>query len=63
MSSNFASDANESCASGHVVAAFGCTNEKAQQVGYQKELDTAIRGLREMHRTHQRRGWKNIIMC
>ncbi|KAF7869634.1 hypothetical protein EAF04_004418 [Stromatinia cepivora] len=29
---------------------FGYTHEKAAQVGYQKELDAAIRGLREMHR-------------
>ena len=34
----------------HDAAEFGYTNEKAQQVGYQKELDAAIRGLREMHR-------------
>lgn len=34
----------------HDAAAFGYPNEKAQQVGYQKELDAAIRGLREMHR-------------
>jgi len=34
----------------HDAAAFGYPNEKAQQVGYQKELDVAIRGLREMHR-------------
>ena len=32
------------------AAAFGYTHEKAEQVGYKKELDTAIRGLREMHR-------------
>lgn len=30
--------------------AFGYTHEKAEQVGYRKELDYAIRGLREMHR-------------
>ena len=34
----------------HDAAAFGYPNEKAQAVGYQKELDAAIRGLREMHR-------------
>ena len=34
----------------HDAAAFGYPNEKAQEVGYQKELDAAIRGLREMHR-------------
>lgn len=32
------------------AAAFGYTHEKAEQVGYRKELETAIRGLREMHR-------------
>ncbi|RDW63336.1 hypothetical protein BP6252_10881 [Coleophoma cylindrospora] len=32
------------------AAAFGYSHEKAQQVGYQKELDAAIQGLREMHR-------------
>ncbi|KAI9818749.1 MAG: hypothetical protein M1827_007569 [Pycnora praestabilis] len=32
------------------AAAFGYPREKAEQVGYQKELDTAIRGLREMHK-------------
>jgi hypothetical protein len=32
------------------AAAFGYTHEKAEQVGYKKELDYAIRGLREMHR-------------
>ncbi|TVY73495.1 Uncharacterized protein LSUE1_G005824 [Lachnellula suecica] len=32
------------------AAAFGYPNEKAEEVGYQKELDAAIRGLREMHR-------------
>lgn len=30
--------------------AFGYTHEKAEQVGYKKELEHAIRGLREMHR-------------
>ncbi|KIX06157.1 uncharacterized protein Z518_04131 [Rhinocladiella mackenziei CBS 650.93] len=30
--------------------AFGYTHEKAEQVGYRKELEHAIRGLREMHR-------------
>ncbi|KAK0119357.1 hypothetical protein ONS95_010809 [Cadophora gregata] len=30
--------------------AFGYPKEKAEQVGYKKELDAAIRGLREMHR-------------
>lgn len=30
--------------------AFGYSHEKAEQVGYKKELDAAIRGLREMHR-------------
>ncbi|KAH6663017.1 isoaspartyl dipeptidase-like protein [Halenospora varia] len=34
----------------HDAAAFGYPNEKAEQVGYQKELDAAIRGLREMHK-------------
>jgi hypothetical protein len=34
----------------HDAAAFGYPNEKAEQVGYQKELDAAIRGLRDMHR-------------
>jgi imidazolonepropionase-like amidohydrolase len=34
----------------HDAAAFGYPNEKAREVGYQKELDAAIRGLREMHR-------------
>ncbi|CAD6448669.1 3ffffd6d-cae7-48a6-8f8f-756534d25e49 [Sclerotinia trifoliorum] len=29
---------------------FGYTHEKAAQVGYQKELDAAIHGLREMHK-------------
>ncbi|KAK5048570.1 hypothetical protein LTR84_005661 [Exophiala bonariae] len=32
------------------AAAFGYTHEKAEQVGYKKELEAAIRGLREMHR-------------
>lgn len=32
------------------AAAFGYTHEKAEQVGYKKELDHSIRGLREMHR-------------
>ncbi|KAG4437049.1 hypothetical protein IFR05_007463 [Cadophora sp. M221] len=32
------------------AAAFGYPKEKAEQVGYKKELDAAIRGLREMHR-------------
>lgn len=32
------------------AAAFGYTHEKAEQVGYKKELDAAILGLREMHR-------------
>ena len=30
--------------------AFGYPKEKAEQLGYKKELDAAIRGLREMHR-------------
>lgn len=30
--------------------AFGYTHEKAEQVGYKRELDIAIAGLREMHR-------------
>lgn len=30
--------------------AFGYTQEKAEKVGYRKELDVAISGLREMHR-------------
>ena len=34
----------------HDAAAFGYPNEKAQHVEYQKELDAAIRDLREMHR-------------
>ena len=32
------------------AAAFGYTHEKAVSVGYKKELEIAIRGLREMHR-------------
>ncbi|KAJ9650765.1 hypothetical protein H2198_009942 [Neophaeococcomyces mojaviensis] len=32
------------------AAAFGYPKEKAEQVGYKKELEHAIRGLREMHR-------------
>ncbi|KPI42234.1 uncharacterized protein AB675_9486 [Cyphellophora attinorum] len=32
------------------AGAFGYHKEKAEQVGYKKELDHAIRGLREMHR-------------
>ncbi|KAH6696664.1 isoaspartyl dipeptidase-like protein [Leptodontidium sp. MPI-SDFR-AT-0119] len=32
------------------AAAFGYPKEKAEQVGYKKELDAAIRGLREMHK-------------
>jgi hypothetical protein len=32
------------------AGAFGYHTEKAEQVGYKKELDHAIRGLREMHR-------------
>jgi imidazolonepropionase-like amidohydrolase len=34
----------------HEAEAFGYTHAKAEQVGYKKELETAIRGLREMHR-------------
>ncbi|KAF7165379.1 hypothetical protein CNMCM6106_001569 [Aspergillus hiratsukae] len=34
----------------HDAGMFGYSTEKAEQVGYQKELDTAIRALREMHR-------------
>lgn len=30
--------------------AFGYSHEKAEKVGYKKELEIAIRGLREMHR-------------
>ncbi|KAJ5611213.1 hypothetical protein N7510_007932 [Penicillium lagena] len=32
------------------AAMFGYSTEKAEQVGYQKELETAERGMREMHR-------------
>lgn len=32
------------------AGAFGYSFEKAEQVGYQKELDVAIKGLKEMHR-------------
>jgi hypothetical protein len=32
------------------AAPFGYATEKAEQVGYKKELEAAIRGLREMHR-------------
>lgn len=32
------------------AGAFGYNTQKAEQVGYKKELDHAIRGLREMHR-------------
>lgn len=32
------------------AAIFGYSNEKAEQVGYQEELETAERGMREMHR-------------
>lgn len=31
-------------------AEFGYSQEKAEQVGYKKELDIAVAGLREMHR-------------
>lgn len=31
------------------AAPFGYSFEKAEQVGYMKELQTAIRGLKEMH--------------
>ena len=34
----------------HDAEAFGYSHAKAEQVGYKKELETAIRGLREMHR-------------
>lgn len=34
----------------HDAEAFGYTHDKAEQVGYKKELATAIQGLREMHR-------------
>lgn len=32
------------------AAAFGYTHEQAEKAGYQRELDAAIQGLREMHR-------------
>lgn len=32
------------------AAAFGYSFEKAEQVGYKKELDAAIKGLKEMHK-------------
>lgn len=32
------------------AAAFGYSHEKAEQVGYKKELEIAIKGLREMHK-------------
>ena len=32
------------------AGAFGYSFEKAEQVGYKKELETAIKALREMHR-------------
>ena len=34
----------------HEAEAFGYSTSKAEQVGYKKELQAAIRGLREMHR-------------
>ena len=34
----------------HDAAAFGYPTEKAEQVGYQKELSIAVRALREIHR-------------
>lgn len=34
----------------HDAAAFGYPHEKAEQVGYAKELNAAISGLREMHK-------------
>ena len=34
----------------HEADVFGYSNSKAEQVGYKKELQAAIRGLREMHR-------------
>ncbi|PQE16332.1 hypothetical protein CJF32_00006231 [Rutstroemia sp. NJR-2017a WRK4] len=34
----------------HEASAFGYTHEKAEQVGYKKELEASIRGLREMHK-------------
>lgn len=33
----------------HEAEAFGYTHEKAEKVGYARELDVAIKGLREMH--------------
>jgi hypothetical protein len=30
--------------------AFGYSQEKAEKVGYRRELDAAVAGLREMHR-------------
>lgn len=33
----------------HEAEAFGYPKEKAEQVGYKKELDTAIEALKEMH--------------
>lgn len=32
------------------AAAFGYPQAKAEEVGYRRELDTAVPGLREMHR-------------
>lgn len=34
----------------HDAEAFGYSHEKAEKVGYRKELDAAVAGLREMHR-------------
>ena len=34
----------------HEAEAFGFSTSKAEHVGYKKELQAAIRGLREMHR-------------
>jgi hypothetical protein len=34
----------------HDAVMFGYSTEKAEQVGYQKELDAADRAMREMHR-------------
>lgn len=34
----------------HDAVAFGYTTEKAEQVGYQRELDAAVLAMREMHR-------------
>lgn len=34
----------------HDAEAFGYPHAKAEQVGYQKELDAAVLGLREMHK-------------